>query len=99
MRFTSNQKSRPGRDKTHSKIKSHGYSKSMSIKSDTKLDFRELDKRKTRENCIKIIEQAERDEAAYADCFTAAVSGDTMSDIYKVHIRLGIKPSFSFLDT
>ena len=47
--------------------------------------FRELDKRKTKENCIKIIEQAERDEAAYADCFTAAVSGDTMSDIYKVN--------------
>jgi len=45
--------------------------------------LQELDKRKTRENCVKILEQAERDEAAYADCFTAAVSGDNMSDIYK----------------
>ena len=46
--------------------------------------FREMNKRLTREACIKIIEQAERTEAEFADCFTAAVTGDSMHDIYKV---------------
>jgi guanylate kinase len=45
--------------------------------------LQEMNKRLTRENCIKIIEQAERTEAEFADCFTAAVSGDSMADIYK----------------
>ena len=43
-----------------------------------------MNKRLTREACIKIIEQAERTEAEFADCFTAAVTGDSMHDIYKV---------------
>ena len=45
-----------------------------------------MNKRLTREACIKIIEQAERTEAEFADCFTAAVTGDSMHDIYKVRI-------------
>ena len=49
-----------------------------------KIIFREMNKRLTREACIKIIEQAERTEAEFADCFTAAVTGDSMHDIYKV---------------
>ena len=47
-----------------------------------KIIFREMNKRLTREACI--IEQAERTEAEFADCFTAAVTGDSMHDIYKV---------------
>ena len=45
-----------------------------------------MNKRLTREACIKIIEQAERTEAEFADCFTAAVTGDSMHDIYKVSV-------------
>ena len=37
-----------------------------------------MNKRLTREACI--IEQAERTEAEFADCFTAAVTGDSMHD-------------------
>ena len=43
-----------------------------------------MNKRLTRENSINIIEQAERTEAEFADCFTAAVSGESMQHIYKV---------------
>lgn len=46
-----------------------------------------MNKRLTREACIKIIEQAERTEAEFADCFTAAVTGDNMHDIYKVRFH------------
>lgn len=45
--------------------------------------LQEMNKRLTREACIKIIEQAERTEAEFADCFTAAVTGNSMHDIYK----------------
>ena len=60
------------------------YEKKTESVSFVKNAFREMNKRLTREACIKIIEQAERTEAEFADCFTAAVTGDSMHDIYKV---------------
>ena len=48
------------------------------------LCLRELNKRLTREACIKIIDQAEKTEAEFADCFTAAVTGDSLKEIYLV---------------
>ena len=60
------------------------YEKKTESVSLVKNAFREMNKRLTREACIKIIEQAERTEAEFADCFTAAVTGDSMHDIYKV---------------
>lgn len=43
----------------------------------------ELNKRLTPELCKKTLEAAEKTEAEFADCFTAAVTGDSIDEIYK----------------
>ena len=43
-----------------------------------------MNKRLTPAICKKTLEDAEKTEAEFADCFTAAVTGDSMHDIYKV---------------
>ena len=51
------------------------------------LKFREMNKRLTPAICKKTLEDAEKTEAEFADCFTAAVTGDSIDELYQVSIR------------
>ena len=55
--------------------------------------FREMNKRLTPDICKKTLEAAERTEAEFADCFTAAVTGDSIHQLYQVtfHVTRTVK--------
>lgn len=44
-----------------------------------------MNKRLTPDICKKTLEAAERTEAEFADCFTAAVTGDSIDELYQVY--------------
>lgn len=46
-----------------------------------------MNKRLTPAICKKTLEDAEKTEAEFADCFTAAVTGDSIDELYQVSIR------------